>query len=197
MQANVLAVWFLTFYQTPLASRSRATPRQPLVFSKRMRCFICLITLCLLVITNTSQSAEPSDWREAGGDEETIWSPERAYWRYVENNDLASYSDLWHENFLGWPAISSAPVRKDHITEWITSATSKGLAFKPGEFKPGAIQVSGNVAFACYWITFRWVDTRGTGEAHTLHITHAWLRTGKQWRIIGGMSMPEPEEPSK
>ncbi len=24
-------------------------------------------------------------------------------------------------------------------------------------------------------------------------ITHAWLKTGKDWRIIGGMSMPEPE----
>src|SRR5438067_2080894 len=162
----------LTFYQTPLATCSRPTPRQPSLISKRMRYIICVITLCLLVITNILQSAEPSDSRPAGVDEETIWSRERAYWRYVENNDLASYSDLWHENFLGWPAVSSAPVRKDHITDWITSETSKGLAFKAGEFKPGAIQVTGDVAFACYWISFRWVDKDGTGPTHTSSITH-------------------------
>ena len=161
---------------------------------------VLVVCFGLSVVCLDAQQTPPqfsSDSRKVVGDEETIWSRERAYWRYVEHNDLALYSDLWHENFLGWPAISSAPVRKDHITDWITSATSKGLAFKLGEFKPGAIQVSGDVAFACYWIAFRWVDTRGTGEAHTLRITHAWLRTGKDWRIIGGMSMPEPEEPAK
>ena len=88
-------------------------------------------------------------------------------------------------------------MRKDHITDWITSQTSKGLAFKAGEFKPAALQVTGDVAFACYWITLRWVDGRGNGEARTLRITHAWLRSGKDWQIIGGMSMPEPENPAK
>jgi len=110
---------------------------------------------------------------------------------------LAAYSSLWHKDFLGWPSVSSAPVRKDHITDWITSQTTKGLAFKTGEFKPAALQVTGNVAFACYWITFRWVDKDGTGASHTLRITHAWVRRGQDWQIIGGMSMPEPENPAK
>jgi hypothetical protein len=29
--------------------------------------------------------------------------------------------------------------------------------------------------------------------SNILRITHAWVKTGKDWRIIGGMSMPEPE----
>jgi len=146
---------------------------------------------CVLIAT---QHILPS---EISADEQALWALERAYWQYVEKNDLAAYSNLWHKTFLGWPSVSSAPVRKDHITDWITSQTSKGLAFKAEELKPAGIQVTGDVAFACYWITFRWVGQDGKGEPHTLRITHAWLRDGKDWRIIGGMSMPEPEKTAK
>jgi ketosteroid isomerase-like protein len=149
--------------------------------------WLCLV--CLLA--SSSQFARAV---EGSGDEKKLWDLERAYWRYVEANDLVSYSDLWHKDFVGWPSVSSAPVHKDHITNWITSQTEKGLTFKTGEFKPAAIQVTGGVAFACYWITFRWTDKEGQGEAHTLRITHAWLRSGGHWRIIGGMSMPESEK---
>ena len=41
---------------------------------------------------------------------------------------------------------------------------------------------------------YKWLDKDGNGAAHTIRITHAWLRTGSDWRIIGGMSMPEPSE---
>jgi ketosteroid isomerase-like protein len=151
----------------------------------------------LLTIAKASVASEATSPLQASGDEQTLWNLERAYWRYVEANDLARYSDLWHKDFLGWPAVSSAPVRKDHITDWITSQTGNGLAFKTIEFKPGAIQATGDVAFACYWVTFRWVDKDGSGAPHTLRITHAWLRSGKDWSIIGGMSMPEPENRTK
>ena len=106
---------------------------------------------------------------------------------------MSAYSNLWHKDFLGWPSVSAAPVHKDHITDWITSQTSKGLVFQTGEFKPAAIQVTGDVAMVCYWIIFRWVDKDGKGEARTLRITHAWLKTGNDWRIIGGMSMPDQQ----
>ena len=155
-----------------------------------MRCRL-LIFVCLLAMTKHAFSSEMS------ADEQALWALERAYWHYVEKNDLAAYSNLWHQDFLGWPSVSSAPVRKDHITDWITSQTSKDLAFKAGEFKLAGIQVTGDVAFACYWITFKWVDKDGKEAAHTLRITHAWLRSGKDWRIIGGMSMPESDNAAK
>jgi ketosteroid isomerase-like protein len=155
-----------------------------------MRCHL-FIFVCLLAITKHAFSSEMS------ADEQALWALERAYWQYVEKNDLAAYSNLWHQDFLGWPSVSSAPVRKDHITDWITSKTSKGLRFKIDEFRPAAIQVTGGVAFTCYWISFKWMDKETYGAAHTLRITHAWLRSGKHWRIIGGMSMPEPEKLAK
>ncbi len=163
-----------------------------------MRLRVLLCWACLLGTAEHPLSSEPTSPSQGSGDERAVWDLEGAYWRYVENNDLAAYSDLWHKDFLGWPSVSSVPVRKDHITDWITSQTSKGLAFKTVDFKPAGIQVTGDVAFACYWVTFRWVDNDGSGASHTLRITHAWLRSGqKDWRIIGGMSMPEPQSPAK
>jgi len=116
-------------------------------------------------------------------DEETLWKLEHDYWRYVEANDLAAYSKLWHTDFLGWPSISAAPVRKEHITDWITSQTSKGLAFKTVGFKPAAAQVTGDMAMACYWITLKWVDKDGNGPSQMVRITHAWRKTGDKWQI--------------
>ena len=42
----------------------------------------------------------------------------------------------------------------------------------------------------CYWITIPLAGQgrQGTGDA-LVRITHAWLKTGNDWRIIGGMSM--------
>ncbi len=134
------------------------------------------------------KTAKPAQVSE---DEQTLWDLEHAYWRYVQDHDLSSYSNLWHERFLGWPSVSAAPVHKDHITDWITAQTSKGLVFKTDEVKPASIQVTGDVAMVCYWITFRWLDHEGKGAAQTVRITHAWLKTANDWRIIGGMSMPE------
>jgi hypothetical protein len=45
------------------------------------------------------------------------------------------------------------------------------------------------VAFVCYWVTFRWVDKEGSGAPHTLRITHAWLRSGKDWRIMEALDL--------
>jgi len=151
----------------------------------------CLLFIFFLPLAGPAFSSDTE------ADERSLWQLERAGWHYVEKNDLAAYSNLWHENFLSWPALSAAPIRKDHVTDWITSETSKGHAFKLDEFKPAELKVTGDVAFAAYWITFRWLDKDGNGGAHTARITHAWLRSGKDWRIIGGMSMREGENPAK
>src|SRR5207248_3626711 len=95
-----------------------------------MRLCVLLFCACSLAIAEHTFSSETTSPSQASGDEQTLWNLERAYWRYVEHNDLAAYSDLWHKDFLGWPSVSSAPVRKDHITDWVTSQTAKGLAFK-------------------------------------------------------------------
>src|SRR5947209_20207888 len=111
-------------------------------------CFLLFCT-CLLAIAEHALSAGATSPSQVSGDEKTLWNLEHAYWRYVEQNDLTAYSTLWDDEFLGWPSVSAAPVRKNHITDWITSQTSKGLAFKFVQLKPAAIQLTGNVASVC------------------------------------------------
>jgi ketosteroid isomerase-like protein len=145
------------------------------------------LAVCLQGVTQT----------HATQNEQTVWTLEHAYWNYVEHNDLRAYLSLWHKDFLGWPSVNAAPVHKDHITDWITAETSKGLTFKSIEFKPAAIQVDGDIAVTYYWITYKWSDKHGNGATHTVRVTHTWLRDGNNWRIIGGMSMPAEADPRK
>lgn len=153
----------------------------------RLRIVLSFFVTALFVVT--LQGATQT--QQASQDEQAIWKLEHSYWDYVQQNDLQAYRALWDKDFLGWPSMSAAPVRKDHITDWITAQTSKGLAFKTVEFKPAALHVHGDVAVTYYWITDKWVDKEGKGAADTSRITHTWIRSGKDWHIIGGMSMAE------
>jgi len=156
-----------------------------------LRTTLHVLVVALLVLCQGTIQSQTSD------NEQTLWNLERAYWHHVQNNDLASYLTLWHRDFLGWPSVSAAPVHKDHITDWITTQTSKGLTFKSVEFKPAAIQVNGDIAVAYYWMTYEWLDKEGHGAMHAIRVTHTWLKDGKDWRIIGGMSMAETATPQK
>jgi hypothetical protein len=56
---------------------------------------------------------------------------------------------------------------------------------------PAAIQVSGEIAVTCYRVTHKFTDKDGQGKTYIKCITHPWLKGGKNWHIIGAMSMPE------
>src|SRR5881409_4484162 len=127
--------------------------------------------------------------------EKQIWNLEKAYWEYVKANDLEKYRALWHEDFLGWPLVSSAPVRKDHITDWITANTSKGVRLQSYSIEQLAIHVTGDVAINHYRIRANWANNEGA-EVRTdvLRITHTWIRAHDTWQILGGMSAPVNEQ---
>jgi ketosteroid isomerase-like protein len=129
--------------------------------------------------------------QDSAKDETEVWQLEKAYWEYVKTNDLEKYRTLWNDHFVGWPFVSSAPVRKDHITDWITSNTSKGVKLESYSIEQLAIQVTGDVAVNYYRIHATWANAEG-GKDRTdiLRITHAWIHTGGTWQIIGGMSAP-------
>ena len=124
-------------------------------------------------------------------DESQVWQLEKAYWDYVKANDLEKYRALWHENFVGWPFVSPAPVRKDHITDWITANTSKGITLQTYSIEQLAVQVTGDVATDYYRITDTWANAVGAEvKTDKMRITHTWIRTHGTWQIIGGMSSP-------
>jgi Domain of unknown function (DUF4440) len=129
----------------------------------------------------------------ATSDEQTVWNLEHSYWHFVETNDLASYRNLWHDNFLGWPSVSPAPVRKEHITDWISSQTSQGLTFRLVDFKSAAIQRTGGIIVVHYWVRCLWIGKTVDSTPYTLRVTHTWLKTSTSWQILSGMSMPQPD----
>ena len=150
----------------------------------------CMLrTLILLLALSTTGFGQTSV-----KDEPQIWGLEKAYWEYVKTNDLEKYRALWHENFVGWPFVSPAPVRKDHITDWITSNTSKGIRLQSYSIEQLALQVTGDVAMAFYRVKATWADGAGAEvKTDRMRITHTWIRTYGTWQIIGGMSSPVDE----
>jgi uncharacterized protein (TIGR02246 family) len=164
----------------------------------KYRTALVRITICLLAgvaaisFAGISRAQASDHVSSQASDEQAVWNLEHEYWRDVQDNNLTAYLALWHKNFLGWPRFNDTPVGKDHITDWITSQTAKGLTFTSTEIKPAKIQVTGDIAVACYWVTHEWMDKNGKGTAQTSRIIHTWVRGGKDkdWQIIGGMSMP-------
>jgi ketosteroid isomerase-like protein len=127
--------------------------------------------------------------------EENVWSLEMAYWEYVQANDLQTYRTLWHADFLGWPTMSPATVRKGQITDWITTHASKGETLKSYDLERLTTQVADNLAIVTYRVRLTWADKKGAGQAATLRIIHTWLRNaGGTWEIISGMSAPTNAE---
>ena len=128
-------------------------------------------------------------------DSEKLWSLEKTYWEYVQGNDLQEYRNLWHSDFLGWPSVSPEPLRKDHITDWITAHTSKGESLKSYDLERLTTQVTGDVATTTYRVRLTWADKAGPGQPSTIRIIHTWVRKpGGGWQIISGMSAPTNTE---
>ena len=143
-------------------------------------------TIALIIVLATAALGQDS-----AKDEKEIWTLEKAYWEYVKANDLEKYRALWHEDFVGWPLVSAAPVRKDHITDWITSNASKGVKLQSYSMEELAIRVTGDIAINHYRIKAHWANSEGAEvRTDTLRITHTRIRTRDSFQILGGMSAP-------
>jgi len=105
---------------------------------------IGLTILIGVLLTATLYATPPSS------DTDKLWSLEKAYWEYVQANDLQKYRSLWHTDFLGWPSVSPEPLRKDHITDWITAHTSKSETLKSYDLERLTTQVTGDIATTTY-----------------------------------------------
>ena len=142
---------------------------------------LALVGFCMALSAFAQQSAN----------EQAVWKLEADYWKFVKAVDLEGYRGLWHGNFVGWPSSSAQPARKDHITDWITGLTAKGLRLHWYSIEPAASQATENIVITHYWVTAFWSDAKGNGDPpETNRITHTWIRTPTGWQILGGMSAP-------
>ena len=69
----------------------------------------------------------------------------------MKANDLQKYRAL-AQGLPRFAIVSSAPTRKDHITDWITAKTSKGLKLQSYSIEPLAIRVTGDIGLNHYRI---------------------------------------------
>ncbi|MGP8252011.1 MAG: nuclear transport factor 2 family protein [Terracidiphilus sp.] len=161
---------------TVTISSAIATNRSAIALKRILILFV--VTLCAAMPSHSQQS----------DNEKAVWKLESSYWEDVKALDLDSYKALWHENFVGWPYVSSQPVRKDHITDWITAHTDKGARLQWFSLVPAASQSTGDMVVTHYWLTAFWADKAGHGEPDTTRVTHTWIKTAKGWQIISGMS---------
>src|SRR5947207_12179322 len=129
--------------------------------------FLSAALVGLLIIAGVILASDVAISSQASKDEQTIWELERAYWRYVQENNLSAYADLWHKDFLGWPSAPH-PFTKTTLQTGLPRKPLRGWHSRLVEFKPAAIQVTEDVAVACYWITFKWLDKDGNGAANTI-----------------------------
>ena len=144
-----------------------------------------------LAVTIVVVSAAVATIAQQSSNRQDIWSLENDYWNYVKALDLDGYKKLWHPAFVGWPSVSSRPVRKDHITDWIKAHTDKGERMQSFTLVKADSQQTDNVYVTHYWLTATWATKDAGGNPSTTRITHTWLRTPDGWQIIGGMSSPE------
>lgn len=132
---------------------------------------------------------------QRSAEEERVWALEQKYWQCVQANDLEHYRALWNEKFLGWPLNSPAPMRKTHITDWITNRTSKGDSVKSFKLERLEVQVSDNLATTTYRARSTWVDKKGVESTWAMRILHTWQRNADgTWQIVSGMSAPVDAE---
>ena len=152
-----------------------------------MKRIAILLFLAVLSLPLFAKSQSP--------EEQQIWKLEHDYWKYVQASDLTAYRNLWHPNFIGWPLTSAAPVRKDHITDWIKLHSDKGEHLSSFEVKEAGSQLTDNIVVTHYWLRATWTNKAGASTSVTTRVTHTWVRAKDGWQIIGGMSAPEPDAP--
>src|SRR5215469_9820867 len=125
------------------------------------------------IILALSSASFPVD---RSADEQKVWSLEEDYWRFVRKNDLEHYRRLWHAQFLGWPSVNSEPIRKDHITDWITVHTGRGESLQSYHLERLSVQVVDDIATTTYRVQTVWVNKNGVQQSATIRIVHTWLR---------------------
>jgi ketosteroid isomerase-like protein len=148
--------------------------------------FLCLAVL-LAVLSSVSVRGQ-----EMTADEQAVWKLEENYWKYVKEQDIEKYLELWDERFVGWPRSSTAPAGKANITDWMAPWFADSARALDFELKREAVRSFGDVVAAHYlvWYVVRDAQTGSLLQRTPVRITHTWQRHGDSWQIITGMSSP-------
>jgi len=119
--------------------------------------------------------------------EEQIWALEDAYLAYHRDANHERILPMWHDRFLGWPALEPRPVDKKAAARRLERRYPEPASWTFTIERAG-IRVTGNVAINYYTVHFLKKDDAGEEQKESRRIIHTWIRDGSGWRILGGMS---------
>ena len=119
--------------------------------------------------------------------EKEIWALEEAYFANLYKADYDAVLALVHSQFLGWPGTVPQPIDKDGSARFMKKLIpeSTSCTFK---IERGGIRVLGEVALTQYIIHVNCTDTAAVTKTQSSRITHAWVKEGNRWKLLGGMS---------
>lgn len=126
--------------------------------------------------------------------QQAVWEREETYWDLVEAGNLERYLELWDDDFVGWPFDTETPITRSSLRTYERDWFEK---LNAGEFRytltPQAIAVAGDVAIAYYRAHLNYIDDHEE-ETMNVRVTHTWLHDDEEWKILGGMNTPTPED---
>ncbi|HZQ68332.1 MAG TPA: nuclear transport factor 2 family protein [Terriglobales bacterium] len=128
--------------------------------------------------------------QELTPEQQAVWEREQAYCRHMQNNDLEGYMSLWDEQFAGWPQHDAAPVTKSDIRQEVANEIKAGEK-QTCNSALKRVNVLGDVAATFYVLEIFTVHKDGSKLSSKYRITHTWRKSGKDWKIIAGMSSLE------
>jgi hypothetical protein len=119
--------------------------------------------------------------------EKEIWALEEAYISYLFAANHRAMLSMYHDRFLGWPDEVKQPVDKKAISRYLEERYPKPVQVTYKIDRQG-ITLLNNIVLNHYLVYITWKDESGNEQKGVSRLTHTWIKTGKQWKILGGMS---------
>jgi ketosteroid isomerase-like protein len=119
--------------------------------------------------------------------EKEIWALEEAYISYFIDANHRAILSMYHDRFLGWPDQEKQPADKKAARRYLEERYPKPVHMTYKIDRQG-ITFLNNIAINHYLLYITWKDKSGNEQKRISRLTHTWIKTGKQWKILGGMS---------
>ena len=119
--------------------------------------------------------------------EEKLWHLEEAYFANLYKANYDGVLAIVHDKFLGWPSSADKPLDKEG-----SSAFMRKLIPSPSpcnfSIEREGLRLLDNFAITQYIIHVSCKGKDGKSKETSSRITHTWIKEGKDWKLLGGMS---------
>lgn len=146
-----------------------------------------VILLAILVVSFLSLFPADKKGNKNQEIEKEIWALEEAYISYFIAANHKAILSMYHDRFLGWPDEEKQPSDKKDARRYLEERYPKPVSWTYKIDRKG-ITILENIAISHYLLSFTGKDKNGNEQTGVSRLTHTWLKTGKQWKILGGMS---------